>query len=178
MCPSLECWDYDAENQKCIPKDSCSTLTCEPGAISVTFVPGLFGEPVEETNWFGDVQPAFNSETGNFEILASLGSDGVLLDDSQMNNTNTAKFILPITIGGAARSRARSGIVQIDNTIDLDGQLIETTPYGITIGFSCLYNTKISLSTGVYSVEDVSISDSLTSSGDWSPAFSLTLIGL
>ena len=131
---------------------------------------------------FGDEEPVYNNETGNFEIRAPLGSDGVRLDDSPMNITNTAKFILPITVAGGSRPRARSEVFrsedfQIDNHYNLNGQLITTTPYGISIGFSCVYNTKISVSTGMYSVEDVSISDSLTSSGDWSPAFALTLIG-
>jgi len=155
--------------------DSCSSLTCEPGAITVTFSPDLFGEAVDDTNWHGDVQPIYDNNTNSFFISTSLGDASVVLDESKLAD-NIAKFLLPITLGGAARSRARSDLIQIDNTYDLDGQVVETTPYGITIAFSCQYPTKISLSTDTYSVEDVSISDSLTSTGDWSSAFGLTLI--
>ena len=46
-----------------------------------------------------------------------------MLDESKLAD-NIAKFLLPITLGGAARSRARSDLIQIDNTYDLDGQVV------------------------------------------------------
>merc|ERR1711988_1357984 len=80
------------------------------------------------------------------------------------NVTETIKLFQVFSLVGAEResiSRARSDIQQQNNEIALSDGTVDST--------------KITLSTDAYAVEDVSISDSLTNSGDWTTGFTMSL---
>jgi len=179
MCPSRECWDWDAEANQCVPKDSCSSLTCGPNSMDVGFTDAMFGlEAGDAFTWFGDAVPVNNATLGTWSLSSAFGDNG--MQYTYDNNTETVKLYQVFSIVGGERdsiARARSDIQQTNNEIDLNGSQVETTPFGVSIAFSCVYSTKITLSTDKYSVEDVSISDSLTHSGDWTSGFSMVLNG-
>ena len=175
MCPSRECWDYDAEARQCVPKEDCSELTCGPNSMTVGFVDAMFGlEEGDTVSWFGGAVPS--GVNGTWSLESAFGENG--MQYSYDNVTETVKLFQVFSLVGAEResiSRARSDIQQQNNEIALSDGTVETTPFGVSIAFSCVYSTKITLSTDAYAVEDVSISDSLTNSGDWTTGFTMSL---
>jgi hypothetical protein len=135
----------------------------------------MFGlQDGDSVSWFGDAVPT--GVNGTWSLESAFGENG--MQYSYDNVTETVKLFQVFSLVGAERetiSRARSDIQQQNNEIALSDGTVETTPFGVSIAFSCVYSTKITLSTDAYAVEDVSISDSLTNTGDWTTGFTMSL---
>ena len=50
-----------------------------------------------------------------------------------------------------------------------------TSPHGVKVSFTCKYDTTVSVASGPFVVEDLSIIDRVTGNGDLSSGFSLSL---
>merc|ERR1712227_643126 len=170
ICPSLECWTFDAGTNTCTPKDECSTLECGAEGLKIGFVNGLFGIDNNGANFLGDQPTLVNETSGEWELTSAFGTNGMAFELD--NSTNTVTFYLVVSLAGD--DRARSDFEQTNSLINLGDRSIMTTPFGVGMLFSCQYSTVIELSSVSYTVEDVSISDSQSGRGDWSSTFSLT----
>jgi len=173
ICPSLECWTFDAGTNTCTPRDECSTLECGAEGLKIGFVNGLFGIDNNGANFLGDQPTLVNETSGEWELTSAFGTNGMTFELD--NSTNTVTFYLVVSLAGD--DRARSDFEQTNSLINLGDRSIMTTPFGVGMLFSCQYSTVIELSSVSYTVEDVSISDSQSGRGDWSSTFSLAING-
>jgi hypothetical protein len=168
MCPSEECWTYDADTMTCTPKDHCLTLECGGEGLKISMMIELFGlNAGEPVNWAGQAAP--NCEDDSCAIDSAFGTDGMTYT---MNN-DTITFSMMISLAGSNRHRSN---VEHDS-IDLGDRQIVINPFGVGMIFQCTYPLLVTLSSEAYTVEDVSISSSMQGQGQWTDSFTMTLNG-
>ena len=75
-------------------------------------------------------------------------------------------FATRVEVSGNDSTRTRTDTA--DNRIELDGTnlVIITTPFGVGVDFSCSYSTTFAVSSETYDVQDISISGTITGTGD------------
>merc|ERR1712003_504184 len=144
ICPSLECWTFNADTNTCTPKDECSTLECGAEGLKVGFVNELFGIGNSGANFLGDQPTLVNETTGEWELESAFGTNDMTFEIN--NVTNTITFYMVVSLAGDDLARARSDFEQTNSLINLGDRSIMTTPFGVGMLFSCQYSTVIELS--------------------------------
>jgi len=167
MCPSEECWTYDADNLKCTPKKHCSELVCGAEGFEISMMIELFGlNAGEAVNWGGEASP--ECDESDCTIKSDFGKDGM----SYVMGETTITWSMMISLTG--NNRHRSDSIDHDQ-IDLGDRQIIINPFGVGMLFQCTYPRLVTLSSQAYTVEDVSISSSMQGDGKWTESFTMVL---
>jgi len=170
-CPSETCWSYDASAQSCtlIPK-KCVSLECESTQMKMKMAPGVFGTtPDQITESIKNMTLTSAKVTINeveypdgYEKVCQLDGDCDLTYDIK-NETLSFEFQLT--------SSNNPELLKLDDTTTV--QISPST--GSDISFQCDYSTKIDVSSGNYTVEDVSIKGTEISTGKLDAGFEMNL---
>jgi hypothetical protein len=79
-------------------------------------------------------------------------------------------LILAIDVAQDGSDRVRSAS---DNEITLNGVTIETAPHGVSVTFSCSYDTSVVVDSAAFDVHDVAIHGDTQGTGDLKAGFSM-----
>jgi len=162
-CPSLNCWDYNADTGTCSLKSGCTTVTCGDTDMVLSFVPALFGASVD------GVSPAAGE-----------------LTDIEMNGESQKGYQIRCGLGECDMTyKAAGGTLTFEMSLKKDlvgkqnfnGVSVLMGTRDISIGITCEYPMKIEVSSDKYNIMDVTTSGSIGGKGSLATGFELNLAG-
>ena len=162
-CPSLNCWDYEADIGTCVLKNGCTSVQCGDTEMLLSFVPALFGANVE------GVTPVAGE-----------------LTDIEMNGKSVKGYQIRCGLGECDMTyKAAGGTLTFQMNLmkdlvgkqDFNGVSVLMGTRDISIGITCDYPMKIEVSSEKYTIMDVSTSGSVGGKGSLATGFKLNLAG-
>jgi hypothetical protein len=137
VCPSTECWDWDAVAKECKLKsnsgnNACTSITCDSNSMTFGWNSALWGLDKGEFPMFVDmnVDPDYNATLDKFTWTIGLEGEGVSYDVVGGN----VEFNYFMALTGS--NRARSGGLSVDGReIDLGAKTLYTSPFGVGVNF-------------------------------------------
>lgn len=181
-CPSIECWDYDAESHCCHLKPNvCTKHVCEATRIDVTFSELLFG-PRNTTEFEiegieSSVEEQINNRIFKFNFSCELGEcemDHCIENDEiifkiKLQPKDALSYVDPSTylaLGGESAGDQ-------DESVNI---WLSPVPYVPSVNFSCHYSTKVEIkSDESWTVSKRIISDEHHEQGDLAGGFALAM---
>lgn len=153
-------------------KAGCSTVDCGATSMTMYFNKWLLNSALTMTNGLAGLSPSgakpntSGKHTGmDYSLECTHGS-------CNMASTIAAnKLVLSIDMAQDGNDRVRS--IAKDNEMTINGVTIETSPHGVSVTFSCSYDTSVSVDSAAFSVHDVAIHGDTTGTGDLKGGFSM-----
>jgi len=176
VCPSDECWNWDAVNKKCTLKENtgnnaCTSITCDYNSMAFGWNSALFGLNKGDFASFVDpnVDPEYNATEDAYSWSIGLEGEGVTYD--VVDGNVVFKYFLALS----GSNRARSDLSVDGREIDLGAKTLFTSPFGIGVEFVCKYPTTVSVSSEDYSVVAVDLTYEREGVGSFANAFSIVI---
>lgn len=180
-CPSLECWDYDAENHCCHLKPNvCTRHVCKATHIDVSFSELLFGNrnttEFEIEGISSGVEEQINNRIFKFNFSCKLGEcemDYCIVDDNivfkiKLEPKDALSYVDPSTYISVGDDSNPNN----DESLKL---WLSPVAYVPSVNFSCHYSTQIDIESESWTVTKRRITDEHHEQGDLAGGFALAM---
>lgn len=140
--------------------------------MSVSFGANLFGLESASVNWASEAKPDYETESGEFEIHAAFGTNGMTFAMNEEAETITFKLFVALE---GKDQRKRSDVM--GRQIDLGSMEVYTTPFGIGVMYECTYSTMVEVDSKTMEVTTIESFGSNVGFGDFANSFDMLLLG-
>merc|ERR1712176_596395 len=134
VCPSDECWDWDAAAKKCTLKENsgnnaCTSITCDYNSMAFGWNSALFGLNKGDFASFVDpnVDPEYNATEDAYSWSIGLEGEGVAYD--VVDGNVVFKYFLALSVSSEDYS-----VVAVDLTYEREGVGSFANAFSIQIG--------------------------------------------
>jgi len=176
MCPSDECWSYNANDKRCEIKQNgnCTEVECGATSMTVKFAGALFGLSDDLATWASDAQPEYAEQADSnldWSYTSNLGENGMTY---VMTADNKIKFKMLVALSGNTRARSDFDLV-VARQIDLGSKTLLTTPFGIGVMYTCSYPLAVTVQSSNFTAQVVSQQGKTTGVGNLAKGFEMSL---
>jgi hypothetical protein len=163
LCPSDECWDFNAGTGECTikPDQQCITLTCNHDSMVLNFGANFYGVGDGAISEFeSKFGTTWDAATSRFTIDCPLGGCDMAVETNA--DGSVLKYSMQVATHGS-------------NMIQVAGLTLYNRPAAATLDASCEYSTSVSIASDQMEVIAATADANLHKAGDLSDGFHLNL---